>query len=58
MLVGLAESEAIGMVVSTVIGAARAPARFWLPLLSVKELAATETRPGAVEVASGVKMAV
>lgn len=58
MLEGLAERVAVGAVVSTLIGVASAPARFWLALASAKAPAATEMSPGAVELAVGVKIAV
>ena len=45
-------------VVSIVSGAARPPGRLLLPATSVNVAAATETVPGAVELASGVKIAV
>ena len=48
----------VGATVSMVIGVARPPARLSLPAASVNELAATEIKPGAVELAVGVKIAV
>ena len=54
---GAAAIVTVGATMSMVIGVARPPARFWLPLASVNEPAATETVP---EVAGddGVKTAV
>lgn len=47
----------VGETMSMVIGVARAPARFELPLESVNDPAATEIAPEVVG-ATGVKMAV
>ena len=46
-----------GRTVSIVSGAASAPARFGLPIVSVKAPAATAIPPGMVESARGVKIA-
>ena len=49
--------ETVGVTVSMVIGA-RDPARFWLPLMSVKAAAATEMLATPLKLAAGVKTAV